>query len=128
MTPTGTWPSGTTTSSPDTTVTRFDGPAPGQSAWVEAEVSRMAAAWRNGGEATADEVLARHPGIAGEAAVRLTLRDDGERCQVRMEEQIVRGPGTFIPRPLRDVLLKWRNVESLRRLAYLVERRQQDGS
>ena len=30
MTPTGTWPSGTTTSSPDTTVTRFDGPAPGQ--------------------------------------------------------------------------------------------------
>lgn len=59
----------------------------------------------------------------GEAAVRLVLEETGDRCRVRMEEEIVRGPGTFIPRPLREVLMKWRNVESLRRLALIAEGR-----
>jgi hypothetical protein len=35
----------------------------------------------------------------------------------------VAGPGRLVPGPLRDVLLRWRNVESLRRLAFIAERR-----
>ena len=33
------------------------------------------------------------------------------------------GPGALVPKPLADLGLTWRNVESLRRLAFLAERR-----
>ncbi|HEY0888317.1 MAG TPA: SRPBCC family protein [Nocardioides sp.] len=59
----------------------------------------------------------------GEAAVRLVVEEAGDGSRVRIEEQIVRGPGSLIPRPLRGVLLKWRNVETLRRLALVAEGR-----
>lgn len=59
----------------------------------------------------------------GEAAVRLVVEEVGDGSRVRIEEQIVRGPGSLIPRPLRGVLLKWRNVETLRRLALVAEGR-----
>jgi hypothetical protein len=42
-----------------------------------------------------------------------------------MEEQATAGPGALMPRAVQDPLLAWRNTESLRRLAFLVERRQQ---
>ena len=41
-----------------------------------------------------------------------------------IEEQATAGPGALVPRLLQDPLLAWRNVEALRRLAFLVERRQ----
>ncbi len=40
-----------------------------------------------------------------------------------MEEDVASGPGVLVPAPLRSPALDWRNVEALRRLAYLVERR-----
>lgn len=59
----------------------------------------------------------------GEAAVVLHLRPSGADTEVVIEEQAVAGPAVLVPRPLRNALLRWRNVETLRRLAYVVERR-----
>ena len=41
-----------------------------------------------------------------------------------MVEDAVSGPGALVPKPLRDPMLRWRNVEALQRLALLVENRQ----
>ena len=60
----------------------------------------------------------------GEALVELTVEPDEAGSRVRIEEDAVSGPGRLVPSPARGVLLRWRNVETLRRLAYLVERRQ----
>lgn len=43
--------------------------------------------------------------------------------RVTIVENATKGPALLIPRPLRNLLLRWRNTESLRRLAYLAERR-----
>ena len=43
------------------------------------------------------------------------------RCA--MEEDAVAGPGRLVPQPLRALPIAWRNVEALRRLAYVCERR-----
>ena len=59
----------------------------------------------------------------GEAEVGVTLTGQGARTKVELEEHLVRGPGALIPQPLYSPLLTWRNVESLRRLAFLVEGR-----
>lgn len=59
----------------------------------------------------------------GEAGVILHLRPSGSGTEVVLEEDAVSGPGRLVPKPLRDAGLKWRNVEALRRLAYIVERR-----
>lgn len=56
---------------------------------------------------------------AGEASVVVTIQDRPTGCRVTIVEDAVAGPGTFIPKPLRSVLLHWRNTESLRRLEYL---------
>jgi len=59
---------------------------------------------------------------AGEAHVRLTLDPRGsDRTELRIAEDAVAGPGAFVPRPVRQGLIAWRNTESLRRLAYLAE-------
>ncbi len=60
---------------------------------------------------------------AGEAMVTITLRPDGPRTEVVIEEDAASGPGTLVPKPLRDPVLAWRNVETLRRLAFICERR-----
>lgn len=60
---------------------------------------------------------------AGEARVRVEVRPSAGGCTVEMSEDAVRGPGTLVPRPLRTAALVPRNVESLRRLAYLAEGR-----
>jgi len=62
----------------------------------------------------------------GEARVVLDVKPrrgpDGERWSVvRIVEHAVRGPATLIPTPLLDVPLYIRNIETLRRLAYLAE-------
>ncbi len=60
---------------------------------------------------------------AGAAEVRLHVRPSGSETEVVIEEDAVEGPATLMPKSLRDVQLRWRNVETLRRLAYIVERR-----
>ena len=59
----------------------------------------------------------------GVAAVRITLEPVGSETTVVIEEDALSGPARFVPRLLRDPALTWRNVESLRRLAFLAERR-----
>ena len=59
----------------------------------------------------------------GTARVALRLEPVGSETRVVMEEDAVSGPATLLPKPLRHLGLRWRNVESLRRLAYVVERR-----
>ncbi|MFA6298599.1 MAG: SRPBCC family protein [Nocardioides sp.] len=61
----------------------------------------------------------------GEAEVVLRLEPVGAETRIVMEENAVSGPASLIPKPLQDPLLGWRNVEALRRLAYLCERRDQ---
>ncbi|WP_435745699.1 SRPBCC family protein [Nocardioides sp. SYSU DS0663] len=60
---------------------------------------------------------------AGEATVRIIIEAAGTETEVTIEEDATKGPGRLIPKPLRDVQLAWRNVETLRRLAYVVEGR-----
>ena len=62
---------------------------------------------------------------AGEAHVDISLRPDGDATLVTMEEDATAGPGVLMPKPLRDAQLHWRNVEALRRLAFVVEGRTQ---
>lgn len=60
---------------------------------------------------------------AGEADVQLTLSVQGAETRVVIEEDIVSGPGKLVPLPLRAPGVKWRNIETLRRLAFIAERR-----
>jgi hypothetical protein len=59
----------------------------------------------------------------GEAEVLLRLEATGARTEIVIEEEAVSGPARLLPKPLRDAQLHWRNVETLRRLAYVAERR-----
>jgi uncharacterized protein YndB with AHSA1/START domain len=79
------------------------------------------------------EVLAAEPGRrltlragawpGGEAEVTLEIDDRGTSCVVSIDEDLVAGPGKLVPRPARSVVLRVRNRETLRRLAWLAERR-----
>ncbi len=40
-----------------------------------------------------------------------------------MEEDVVSGPARLVPASCVDPGMAWRNVEALRRLAYIAERR-----
>lgn len=60
---------------------------------------------------------------AGSANVIIRLNPVGTDTEVTIEEDAVHGPAVLVPKPVRDVGLKWRNVETLRRLAYIAERR-----
>ena len=59
----------------------------------------------------------------GEAEILITLEADGAHTRVEIEEDAVAGPGTLVPEPFKGLSLKWRNTETLRRLAYVVEGR-----
>lgn len=79
------------------------------------------------------EVLEVHPSTMlrlkargwpmGEAEVTITLEAVGARTRVVIEEDAVAGPGAYVPKPFRALMLTWRNVETLRRLAYVAEGR-----
>ena len=60
----------------------------------------------------------------GAARVRIVLstRDDG-RTELLLEEHPIEGYARRFDNPIQRQLLKWRNVESLRRLARLAEQR-----
>ena len=60
---------------------------------------------------------------AGEAKVVLRLSPVGTDTEVTIEEDAIAGPGLLMPKPLRDPQLHWRNVEALRRMAFIAERR-----
>ncbi|WP_214466286.1 SRPBCC family protein [Microbacterium flavescens] len=57
----------------------------------------------------------------GEARVTIDVKARGEQSVVRIQEEAVAGPGRYVPDVLLDVLLHWRNTETLHRLAYLAE-------
>jgi uncharacterized protein YndB with AHSA1/START domain len=59
----------------------------------------------------------------GEAAVTIRLTASGAGTDVVIEEDAVAGPGRLVPEPLRRVMLKVRNLETLQRLAYVAEGR-----
>ena len=59
----------------------------------------------------------------GEATVTIRLQPQGAGTLVELEEDVSRGPARLVPALVRHPLLKWRNVEALRRLAFLAERR-----
>lgn len=60
----------------------------------------------------------------GEAEVSITLTPSGAHTVVEIAEKAVSGPGALIPAPVEAVMMKWRNSETLRRLAYVAENRQ----
>jgi uncharacterized protein YndB with AHSA1/START domain len=60
---------------------------------------------------------------AGEADIDIRLRAVGGDTEVVIEEDAAAGPGLLVPKPVRGLSFRWRNVETLRRLAYLAERR-----
>jgi uncharacterized protein YndB with AHSA1/START domain len=61
----------------------------------------------------------------GEARVVLELepRDGGRATEVVLDETAVSGPGKLMPDAAETLLLGWRNVETLRRLAFVTEGR-----
>jgi uncharacterized protein YndB with AHSA1/START domain len=61
--------------------------------------------------------------VAGDADVTIELEPDDGGTTVEMREDVVSGPGTLIPRPLRRPGIAFRNAESLKRLALLAEGR-----
>jgi hypothetical protein len=79
------------------------------------------------------EVLECSPGVmlrlrargwpAGAAEVVIRLRPQGGVTEVVIEESTVSGPASLIPNLVEDPLMKWRNTETLRRLAYVAENR-----
>ncbi len=60
---------------------------------------------------------------AGEAEVILRVSASGAAAEIHLEEDAVSGPGRLTPAPLRHAALRWRNAETLRRLAYIAEGR-----
>src|SRR3954452_14945751 len=60
---------------------------------------------------------------AGSADVTIRVQAEGAGARVQMEEDVAHGPARIAPQFLRAPLLDWRNRESLRRLAWLSERR-----
>lgn len=57
----------------------------------------------------------------GEATVTIRARRLSSGCLVRIDEDPVKGPATLVPRFLATPMLRWRNAETLHRLAYLAE-------
>ena len=64
---------------------------------------------------------------AGQAHVEITLEPRGTDTVVTMVEQATAGPGALIPKAVQDPQLHVRNVEALRRLAFVVEGRAKEG-
>jgi hypothetical protein len=59
----------------------------------------------------------------GEAEVRITLEALGAGTEITIEEDVTSGLSRLVPVMLRALVLGWRNTETLRRLAHIVERR-----
>lgn len=57
----------------------------------------------------------------GEARVAFGVEPSASGCLVTIEEAAIHGPVALVPRPIMNRLLRWRNAEVLRRLAYIAE-------
>jgi hypothetical protein len=62
----------------------------------------------------------------GEAHVEITLHPSGAQTDLVIEEDVVNGPSALVPRSMRALPIKWRNTETLRRLAFICEGRSRD--
>jgi hypothetical protein len=60
---------------------------------------------------------------AGQAHVDISLQPQEDSTVVTIVEDATAGPGLLVPKPLRDPQLHLRNIETLRRLAFVVEGR-----
>lgn len=60
---------------------------------------------------------------AGQAHVEITLQPRGTDTIVTIVEQATAGPGALLPKVVQDPQLHVRNIETLRRLAFVVEGR-----
>jgi hypothetical protein len=68
-------------------------------------------------------VIQPHGWPIGEARVTISVKPRGRGCVVRITEEAVKGPGALVPPFLLDPPLYLRNVETLRRLAFIAEGR-----
>ncbi len=59
----------------------------------------------------------------GAAKVELDVEPTPAGCRITIREDAIEGPGTLMPKPVRDAMIHVRNVETLRRLCYLAEGR-----
>lgn len=59
----------------------------------------------------------------GEARVVFELEPKGSDTRVSLTEDAVSGPGAWAPGLVRKPMIGWRNLETLRRLAFIAERR-----
>ena len=59
----------------------------------------------------------------GEATIEVLLTPEGSGTRVRMSEDATKGPGRFVPGPVRRAGIVPRNRESLRRLGLVAENR-----
>ncbi len=59
----------------------------------------------------------------GEADVVIELDPVGDTTVVRIREDAATGPGKLVPAVVRAPMIKWRNAETLRRLAFICEGR-----
>lgn len=57
----------------------------------------------------------------GEARVTFDVSATRAGCRVRLTEVGIRGPVAAIPKVVLDPILRWRNTEVLRRLAFIAE-------
>ena len=81
------------------------------------------------------EVLEATPGVmlklrarlwpVGEASVTIRMTASNTGTDVELEEDAVAGPVRLLPGPVRRLMFRVRNVETLRRLAYVAEGRRQ---
>lgn len=67
--------------------------------------------------------LKTHGWPAGAAEVVLEVEDLGERSRIHILEDAVEGPGSLVPKPVRQLAIGPRNRETLRRLALIAEGR-----
>lgn len=59
----------------------------------------------------------------GEGRVKIAVSPEGSRTRVTMTEDATGGPAVMLFKPARQLMLRFRNAESLRRLAYLAQGR-----
>lgn len=62
---------------------------------------------------------------AGEAHVHITVEPGPGGTEITIREDVIAGPGRFVPKPVRQILFVPRNKEALRRLALIAEGRHQ---
>lgn len=67
--------------------------------------------------------LRAHGWPAGAAEVLIDVEPQGEGSLVTIREDAVKGPGTLVPRPVRQAAIVPRNRETLHRLGFLAEGR-----